>query len=204
MSSAVEDVVGAQISKWVAPNVDSGSASHEPVSEAAIAALREQARADGHAEGLQAGLQEARELTQSRVQLFDSLSGNLAEPLAKLEPEVMQSMIALSLQAAQAIVSREIAIDETLVLNAVQTALDTLAEKDRGVRISVCPADFELVKTTYAELGSSIPPIVVADPAISAGGASVESGAVLVDAQVETRIGALLEELMTPKEACDD
>lgn len=204
MSSAVEEAEGAQISKWVAPNVGGGSTSHEPVSEAAIAALREKARAEGHAQGFQTGLSEAKELTQARVQLFDRLSAHLSEPLAKLEPEAMQVMAGLSLQVAQAIISREVSMDETLVLRAIRSALDTFTEKDRDVRISVCPADFELVKTTYAELENAINHTVVADASIGAGGAVVESGSVLIDAQVETRISALLDELMNQPEANDD
>lgn len=200
MSRALNDGEPVLVSKWVVPDVAKDANDHELVSEASLAALRQKRQEEGYAEGVAAGLAEGREQVEARIRLFEQLAEHLAEPIARLEPIALQSMVKLSTQIARVLIDRELSIDNSLVLSAVAAGLETITESGKGLKIRVNPNDFELVRSTYCELNQNMAVEVTADASVAQGGAIIEAGSALIDAQIETRLAVLLESILNPPE----
>lgn len=196
MSRSEQHSAEVTVSKWVAPDVGGGSASHELLSEESIARLRTLARQQGHAEGYEAGLQAGRALVQARMELFEKLIRHLDSPLEQLEPDALEAMLMLCVNVSRGLIRRELSIDNSLVLEAVKSALNAASETESQLRIRVHPQDLELVQMAYADYDLHPALTIGADAAIERGGAIVESGASLIDAQVESRLAAVLESLL--------
>lgn len=198
MSSAAPDGEAAQVSKWVVPDVAQETSEYALLSEASLTAIRQKQREEGYAEGIAAGLAEGRERLEAQVRLFEQLTQHLSEPMAKLEPAAMQSMVKLSTHIARVLINRELSIDDSLVLNAVAAGLEAITENGKKRKISVNPNDFELVHSTYAQLEQNMVVDVTANASVVQGGAIVEAGPVLIDAQLETRLAVMLESILNP------
>lgn len=203
MSRAERSSAESVVSKWVAPEVGGGSADHELLSEDSIARLRAVARQRGHAEGHAAGLKEGRADVQARLELLESMIAHLHSPLQQLEPDALEAMCALSVRVSQALIGRELSTDPALVLEAVRSALAAVSESESQLRIRVNPQDLDLLTTTYAEHDHRATISLSADAEITRGGAIVESGASLIDAQIESRLASILETLVNTRVADD-
>ncbi len=203
MSSATQSPEAPQFSRWVAPDVRGISTPHELLSEASIARLRAEAKEAGHAEGFKAGLAEGQALTRARLELFGKLSEQLLEPLGKLEPEALECMVELSVAIGRSLINRELSLDSSLVLGAVSSALNAMPTSSAKLRVLVNPLDMELVTAAYSEIGRETNLAIAADPSVERGGAVVESGSTLIDAQFDTRLQSLLDTLLNPVAADD-
>ena len=195
MSSVAQPGEAPAFSKWVAPVVGAPTASHAPVSEESIARLRQEAREAGFAEGRQAGMVEAKAVTQARLETLEQLISHLNEPLAKLDSEVLQTLVELALSISRVLVSRELALDPSLVLEAVSATLAAVPDNSERLKILVNPADLDLIAKARSELGISDDTVLLADSSIAKGGALVESGSTVIDAQLETRLNTLLDSI---------
>jgi len=196
LSSSLIESTDQNISKWVVPDVSGSANTHELLSEESIARVRKMAREQGYAEGLEAGKQAGSELVKSRVELFESVTAHLMQPLGQLEPEILDAMVELSLCVGREVIQRELTVDRSLVLEAVRSALDLVLSTATSTRIRVNPTDVELVQAAYADLTNREPIEFTADSNIERGGAVVEFGSSVIDAQPGSRLRKTLEALL--------
>lgn len=201
MSSTLSGMDARQVSKWVAPNVNSDQAFHELVSEDTLAKLREDARQAGHAEGMRAGLDQGKALVNTRLELLEKLIGHVSQPLDQLEAETLGAMVELSLQVASELIGRELLADQSLVLKAVSDAVSAVPGDAQNLKIALNPADLTVVQEAYKESTTMQNPLIVGDPAIERGGVIVESGTTLIDAQLTARLSSTLAALLDPAES---
>ena len=198
LSKAAQESSEVAFSKWVAPDVGTERAANELVSEASLAGLRESAHSEGYAAGLAAGKEAGRASIDAKIALLDGLLTHLQEPLGKLEPQALQAMIELSVLVSESLINRELSLDPALVNSAVTEAIRVLPETGNGLRVRVNPDDLEVVREAFADTGREAAAVFCGEPAIQRGGAVVESGASLVDAQMKTRLTAMLDSLLCP------
>ena len=204
MSSVAQPDDAPAFSKWVAPVVGTPTASHAPISEESIARRKEEAREAGFAEGRQAGMAEAKAVTQARLQTLEQLIRHLNEPLAKLDSDVLQSLLELALTISRVVVNRELTLDPSLVMEAITASLAAVPENNERVRILVNPVDLDLIAKARSELGISDDTVLLADPSIDKGGALVESGSTVIDAQLETRLNTVFDSISGSLVALDE
>lgn len=204
MSSATSETQAFEVSRWVAPNVGDSESNRAPLSESSIEKLRQDAKDAGYAEGLSAGKQEARALSNARLETLDQIVQQLAAPLTKLDPETLDAMVELSIRVSEALINRELTLDRSLVLEAVSEALEAIPDRTKTLKVFVNPEDLAIVKEAYANSSLAPTSLIVGDQAIARGGALVESGSTLVDAQLRPRLEDLLNDLLQSAESSDN
>ncbi len=181
---------------WVAPTMretpptaaDRTEAEADPEElERIRRAAYEEGRGAGYEEGLRLGRRDA----ESEGRRIAAIADLLAAPLADLDREVVAEVARLACVMARHIVRREIALDEGVVVAAVERAVASLPLAARDVRIHLHPDDLTVVERVVTRDGGEAPWRLVGDPSIERGGCRVETESSEVDATVERRLNAL-------------
>jgi len=179
--------------RWELATLEEPEEPRPPEDTAAVAldALREEARAAGHAEGHAQGFALA---AGERVR-FAALVDAIGSEVAGREQELAEAVVALALSLARKIVDVSTTLHRESLLPIVTAALEQLPQGPRRIRLCANPADVEIVRGMFAnELGAQqwqIHP----DPSISEGGFRVETDQCEIDATLETRWGRLMASL---------
>lgn len=150
-------------------------------------AIREAARAEGHAEGLAAAQDE-----------LQAASGALTAALAGLEEErealaarTESAAVELAFAIAEQMLCAALEVQPERVVDVVRGALRRLVERER-VTVLVHPEDLELVRAAAPELVAELGGIehceVQAERRVTRGGAVVRTGEGEVDATLSTKL----------------
>ena len=136
--------------RWQAPPLDEAerpAARDEPAplprppSLEEIQRIRDDARAEGwaegHAEGFGSGQAELRRLAAQIEGILD----NFSKPLARLENEVVAALGELAVRVAGSLVGRAYESDPTLLADLVAEAVDAVGGAGRDVEVRLHPDD---------------------------------------------------------------
>jgi flagellar assembly protein FliH len=192
----------AEIQPWGPPAVDSqgrtaqGPAGGGVVTAGVLEDLQEEAYREGYAIGLREGSAAGQEQVRVQVERLDQLLTDLARPLEQLDAEVQHELLALAVALARQLVRRELKQDPTQVIGIVREAIAQLPVAARDVRVQLHPEDAAVVRTHLPAAEHERAWTLVEDPMMMRGGCQVVSAASRVDARLESRLGALLSELM--------
>lgn len=160
----------------------------------ALAEAREQGRSEALAE-MAAAIEQHRRATEDMEAAARALTASLdqvgRDDLDRIS-EVERHVLSLAVELAQAIIGREVALDDGLVVTAAERALELVP--DRGpVVLRVHPADVAAVRDALSgdRAGAAVPGghltsavQVVGDASIARAGAVAEVGPLRVDAQI--------------------
>ncbi len=194
-----EDATDAQT--WSAPDVGCDAlvenGAWHPRTLRQLEETEQRAHEEGYRDGLAAGRAAAREELAAQVARIGAIVQALQAPLDQLDEAVEGELLALAGIAASRIALHEIALAPERILDAVRAALKILPGFARQVRIRLHADDATLVREQLApsESGHSIE--IVEDASLSRGGCIVQAENSEVDAQVETRIAAVLDSLLS-------
>lgn len=154
----------------------------------------EEAYARGRREALDAAGKNLESAAQALVAAAEDLS-HLRESLASNNS---QDMLRLVMTVAEQIIRREVAVDPQVVVNIIETALQSSVRSDQ-YRIRVNPDDLDHVidqKPLFLASISGLKSLSIeADPAISRGGCRVDSDLGEVDATIETQLESIQKAL---------
>lgn len=154
-------------------------------------AIRAVARADGHAEGLEAGLAEARARMEPALRALEAAAEEIAALRDMTAEALERDAVELALQLAEKVLAGSLAVQPERVLDIVRGALRRLAER-RRVTVLVNPADLDAVREAAdgfaAELGGIEHCEVQAERRIARGGAVVRTDEGQIDVSVETQL----------------
>jgi len=164
-------------------------------------AIREQAKADGRAEGLA----QAQAEIDARVRQLDAQSAllgrtlaALARPLELVDAEVQRQLAELALAIGAQLLRRELKAEPELVLGIVKDTVGLLPAAVRDVRIVLHPADAALLRGTVHVPESGAAWTLVDDASLSRGDCRVSAESATIDARLETRLAAAAAELLEP------
>ncbi len=186
---------------WVAPTMheEVRHRDQQALDEAereTLERLRREAVEEGRSAGYEEGLRQGREAVEEQARRLSSIADLLAAPLADLDETVVGQLADLARLMARHIVRREIALDEGVVMAAVDKAVASLPLAARELRILLHPDDLAVVRKIVVR-GEGAPPWqLVGDPLIERGGCHVETADSTVDATVESRLNALFYEML--------
>lgn len=159
-------------------------------------AIRAQARAKGHADGLEAGLAEGRVQLSAALQALETAHAEVVALRAATAEAVERDAVELAVQLAEKIVAGTLEAEPARVLDVVRGALRRLSER-RRVTVLVHPDDLELVRASAdgfaAELGGIEHCDVQAERRVSRGGAIVRTDEGQIDASIETQLARARE-----------
>lgn len=188
--------------RWAQPDlsgratVAAGSAAAPTVRQ--LEALEEAARAEGLAKGLAEGRAQAQQELQARLAEVEALLDALAQPLHEADAELERQLVDLALAVARQLVRRELRSQPDEVIAAVRQALAVLPAGQRHVRVDLHPDDAALVQAVLKPGDGAHEHAweLREDPTLTRGGCLVRSESAMVDARVETRLGAVIASVL--------
>jgi flagellar assembly protein FliH len=161
--------------------------------------LYEQAKADGHAEGLAAAQAEIdarlRQLDAQSKVLAAALDA-LARPLELVDIQVQRQLAELAIAIGAQLLHRELKINPSQVLAIVRDTVALLPAAARDVRVSLHPADAALLRGPLPATESGNLWTILDDPSLSRGDCRASAESAQVDARLATRLAAISEELL--------
>ncbi len=161
-----------------------------------LADLQEEA----YKEAFEQGLTEGREAGRAEVKVqVDRLAGmfyDLAKPFEVLDAEVERELLALAMALARQIVRRELKTDPTQIIGIIRDAIAALPVAARDVRVHLHPEDAAIVRQNLAPTESERAWAIIEDPVMARGGCQITTATSRIDARLETRLTAIVSELM--------
>jgi flagellar assembly protein FliH len=199
MSKVIRAADLGAVATWGPPAVDhaaSASGRGGGLTAGVLEDLQQEAYQEAFQQGLAAGAAAGREQLRAQVERLDQLIGDLARPFAELDETVQRELLALAMALARQIVRRELRQDPTQIIGIVREAIGQLPVAVRDIRVQLHPEDAAIVRAHLAPAEHERAWTLVEDPMMMRGGCQVVSSSSRIDARLESRLGALLSELM--------
>ena len=188
----VPEVAGVRAGRGAAGEKSKATRPVAPMDAAQIEQARKEGFAKGHEEGLRAGQQE----TRKQVQHLEQLLVALQKPFAELDAAVEEQLSQLAMLVARHLVRRELKADPGQVIAVVREALANLPMTSRTVRLYLHPEDAQLVRESFSLNEDEAHIQVLDDPVQVRGGCRVQTDNSQIDATVETRLNALIAQVL--------
>lgn len=153
---------------------------------------------DGFAEGLAKGLKNGETRIQQQLK---TLIDEFSKPIKAQEERIEKILLYLTLTLTRTLIKRELSIDSSGVAVLVEQILAEIDTQEQKIKISLNPVDINTVSHYLAEQhGQETRYQLIEDKKINQGGCIVRSEASYVDAQIETRLKRLIDQVY---ERCD-
>lgn len=148
-------------------------------------------REEGHRQGFDEGRAEAASLAKRLQDMLECLS----EPLARVDEQVEQELVALAIAISKQLVRRELRTEPGEIVAVVREAMAILPSGARKIGLHLHPDDAELVRSTLALEELAPRWKIVEDPLLTRGGCRVIADASRIDATVESRLASAIARL---------
>jgi flagellar assembly protein FliH len=181
---------------WTAPQMGPGAAGLKVPTVSGLVDLQAEAHKEAFAQGLAEGRDAGRAEVRAQVERLEGMFYDLAKPFEELDAEVERELLTLAMALARQIVRRELKTDPTQIIGIVREAIASLPVAARDVRVHLHPEDAAVVRQNLAPTESERAWQLVEDPVMARGGCQITTATSRVDARLETRLGAILSELM--------
>ncbi|PSJ18666.1 flagellar assembly protein FliH [Nitrosomonas supralitoralis] len=163
--------------------------------EEEIAAIYQRAKETGYAVGLQqghvAGYAEGREAAEIEVKVeaasLQSLLVKLSQDLQKMDQQVADSLLDLSIALARKLVTEALRLKPELIIPIVQEAIRNLSHSMLYPRLYLHPEDAKLVAAHFKEQAEQDSWSIREDEQLSRGGCRIEAEGGEIDGSMETR-----------------
>lgn len=204
MSKVIRGEEVADCQTWLVPEVRSDAGRQpRPLTARQLEEIQKQARQEGFRQGLQEGRDAGLKEMQGRIETLESLLQMLDRPFAQLDDEVEQQLVRLAMLVARQLVRRELKTDPEQVVAAVREAVGALPVAARNARLVLHPDDAALVREAMAIGEGEQRMQIVEDPLLTRGGCRVFTGTSQVDATVETRLNAVIAQVLGGQRSTD-
>ncbi|HLW22947.1 MAG TPA: flagellar assembly protein FliH [Steroidobacteraceae bacterium] len=184
-----------QAQRWAAPDVG-GATAAKPPTVSGLADLQAEAHREAFAQGLAEGREAGRAEVSAQVERLAGMFYDLAKPFATLDEQVEHELLSLALALARHLVRRELKADPTQIIGIIREAIAALPVAARDVRVHLHPEDAAVVREHLAPTESERAWTLIEDPVMARGGCQVTTNTSRVDMRLETRLGAILSELL--------
>lgn len=151
----------------------------------------------GQAEGKKQGLQEGEGLIREQLAQLQTLIEQLQKPLQKVDSEVEQALLTLSLAMAEAVIGVEVKTNPQLILHSLRQAVESLPYQAEKLTIKLHPDDVAVVRSHYSEQDLLERQWQLrAEPSYNRGDCRVESTESSVDRSLKLRLQSSLEHFL--------
>ncbi len=186
----------ADAALWNAPDVSAPEPGQSPPTVSGLVDLQAEAYKEAFAQGLTEGREAGRAEVRAQVEKLAGMFHDLAKPLDDLDAEVERELLTLAMALARQIVRRELKTDPTQIIGIIRDAIAALPVAAREVRVHLHPEDAIVVRQNLAPTHSEPAWAIVEDPVMARGGCQITTANSRIDARLETRLSAILSELM--------
>jgi flagellar assembly protein FliH len=177
------------------------SGAARPPTVSGLADLQAEAYQEAYEQGLAEGREAGRDEVRTQVERLAGMFYDLAKPFEALDQQVEQELLSLALALARHIVRRELKTDPTQIIGIIREAIAALPVAAREVRVHLHPEDAAVAREHLAPTESERAWTLIEDPVMARGGCQVTTLTSRVDMRLETRLGALLSELLGTERA---
>src|SRR6185437_6687294 len=188
LSDSQSKLAGAAAELWKAPDMGTPGGQQKMATVGGLADLQ----AEAHKEAFEQGRAEVR----AQVERLAGMFYDLAKPFEALDAEVERELLTLAMALARQIVRRELKTDPTQIIGIIREAIAALPVATRDVRVHLHPEDAAVVKQHLAPTENERAWAIVEDPVMARGGCQITTATSRIDARLETRLGAILSELL--------
>jgi flagellar assembly protein FliH len=190
--------------RWSPPSVHGPSVKPRELVTVQDLSRKERATLEDHyAKAKLAGFAEGRAEFEARtaelnarIARMESVLNVLGRPLIDMDAQVEKQLVALALTVAKHLVRRELRIEPTQVVAIIRETVALLPAAARDVRVHLHPEDAALVRERLAQPQAERAWSVVEDPVMGRGGCRVTTDTALIDARLETRLGAVITQVL--------
>jgi flagellar assembly protein FliH len=194
LSNSFGKTAAAAAQVWAAPDV--GGATKTLPTVTGLVDLQEEAYKEAFAQGLAEGRDAGRTEIRAQVERLAGMFHDLAKPFEVLDADVERELLTLAMALARQIVRRELKTDPTQIIGIIREAIAALPVAAREVRVHLHPEDAAIVRENLAPTESERAWVIVEDPVMARGGCQITTATSRIDARLETRLGAILSELL--------
>jgi flagellar assembly protein FliH len=181
---------------WSAPDVGRSGAGIAVPTVSGLVDLQAEAHKEAFEQGLNEGREAGRAEIRAQVERLEGMFYDLAKPFEELDAAVERELLTLAMALARQIVRRELKTDPTQIIGIVREAIGALPVAARDVRVHLHPEDAAVVRQNLAPTESERAWQLVEDPVMARGGCQITTATSRVDARLETRLGAIVSELL--------
>lgn len=185
------------------PACAADSPPEEPAVHLPTAEEVERIHTEAHETGFAAGFEEGMVQARINAEQIGTLMANLQQALQRIDQEVAEQLLALSVEIAGQVLRQTLRVKPELLLPVVREAVAALHHQHGHPALFVHPDDATLVR---AQLGDQLAHNnwrIIEDTALTRGGCRVEVGASETDATLETRWRRVLEAIGVSQEWLD-
>ena len=157
--------------------------------------IHQQAHDDGHVQGHEAGYTAG--ILQARAEALQigALLQNLQVALNRVDEQIAQSLLDLSLEIARRMVGETLQVKPEVILKIVSNAISDLPHFNQNAHLILHPEDAELVRKQMGEQLLHAGWKIFTDTQIGRGGCRVEISHCQVDATTEARWKRIVESI---------
>ncbi len=181
---------------WTAPDMGSPVTPQKMATVGGLVDLQAEAHKEAFEQGLAEGREAGRAEIRAQVERLSGMFYDLAKPFEVLDAEVERELLTLAMALARQIVRRELKTDPTQIIGIIREAIAALPVAAREVRVHLHPEDAAVVRQHLAPTESERAWAIVEDPVMARGGCQITSATSRIDARLESRLGAMLSELL--------
>ncbi|MBL4711612.1 MAG: flagellar assembly protein FliH [Gammaproteobacteria bacterium] len=205
MSSVLDEKAPINCTPWRAPdlNVSEEIAFDYKLTDTAQVThrdqqtkIRQQAYEKRYAKGYMEGLAQGQQEVNEHVTHLHSLMATLIMPLPDLDDRVVDEMAQLCIAMVRQLVRRELKTSPDEIIAVTKEALSMLPETPAEATLDLHPEDAAIVRKSLInpDLPSSWK--IIDDPLLTRGGCRVSTKSSRIDATVESRLNAVIAEVM--------
>jgi flagellar assembly protein FliH len=163
--------------------------------EEEVAAILEQARAEGYQQGMAQGLAaghaegmaQGREQAQSELERLRSIADTFAQAVGNADETIASDVLDLALHLARNMVRTAFEVKPELIIPVVREAIEYLPSLQQPALLMLNPADINIVRAGIGEELDKGGWRVVPDPQVARGGCRIDTASNQIDAQAATR-----------------
>ncbi len=151
---------------------------------------------EGYEVGYQIGISEGQAELNEKLEKLSGILNQLSDPINHQAEDLEKVLLCLVENIARKILKRELLIDSQGILIVLREALDSMPQGTQRVRIYCHPQDHDLLKTFLGfqpEYESHWR--LMKNERLSPGGCVIETDALLIDATIDGRLNALLNQM---------
>ena len=152
---------------------------------------REEGRAAGHAEALEAGRQEA----ALEMETLRAIGATFSQAVTAADETIASDVLELALHLARSMVRTALTVRPELIIPIVREAIDYLPVLQQPAILVLNPEDIEIVRAALSDELDKGGWRVVADPQVGRGGCKVDTASNQIDAQASARWARLAHAL---------
>lgn len=170
---------------------------------AELEALREGAREEGYAEGLEEGraagraeaLEAGRQETALEADTLRAMAASFSGAVTAADEAIAADVLDLALHLARSMVRTALTVRPELIIPIVREAIDYLPVLQQPAILALNPEDIEIVRAALSDELDKGGWRVVADPQVGRGGCKVDTASNQIDAQASARWARLAHAL---------